>query len=291
MATVAIDAEVLATALGRHGDYRVLRRLKPPQPTVREPAYPIRYGCAIDVETTGLDAEACRIIELGIQRFSFDADGRLVTIEDPVAWLEDPGHRLDPVISTLTGLCDEDLSGRAIDDHAATVFLNSVDVIVCHNAGFDRPFIERRLPAVRGLPWACTMRDVDWRAHGFEGRSLSQLLWQCGAFHEAHRAVDDVGALIALLAHELGDGRTVLAELVEHAEQPGWLIEAIGAPFQKKDVLKARGYRWDARARHWWREVPDDQWVDEELWLVAEVYAGCGGPQVRSIDWTERYRG
>jgi DNA polymerase-3 subunit epsilon len=292
-ATVPVEAEVLAAALGRHQDYRVLRRLTTPTPAAARHAAraPVRTGCAIDVETTGLDPGACRIIELGLQRFEFDADGLIISIDEPCSWLEDPGEPLDPTIVALTGLTDADLAGRSIDDAAATALLASADVIVCHNAAFDRPFVERRLPAAVDLAWACSMREVDWRSHGFEGRSLGQLLWQCGAFHEAHRAADDVAALIALLRYRLGDGRTVLADLIERAERPGWIVDAVGAPFAAKDALKARGYRWNAKARHWSREVNDDQRADEMAWLGCHIYGDFGAPRLRPVDWRERHRG
>lgn len=43
------------------------------------------------------------------------------------------------------------------------------------------------------------MRDLDWRAHGFEGRTLSHLLARMGWFYDAQRAQTDVDALLHLL--------------------------------------------------------------------------------------------
>lgn len=34
------------------------------------------------------------------------------------SWLEDPGQALEPRIVQITGLCDEDLAGKQIDDEA-----------------------------------------------------------------------------------------------------------------------------------------------------------------------------
>ena len=47
------------------------------------------------------------------------------------------------------------------------------------------------------------------------GRSLGWLLSRIGLFHGAHRAADDVDAVIALLGHRLPSGRTALGEMVE----------------------------------------------------------------------------
>jgi DNA polymerase III subunit epsilon len=54
-------------------------------------------------------------------------------------WREDPGIPLDPKITKLTGLTSSDLAGQAIDEAAAVEILSSADIIVAHNAAFDRP--------------------------------------------------------------------------------------------------------------------------------------------------------
>ena len=108
-----------------------------------------------------------------------------------------------------------------------------------HNAGFDRPFIEKRL-GLSGLAWICSLNDLDWREWGFEGRSLAQLLWQCGWFYEAHRASTDVNALLHLLDHRLSPDQAVMKALLEGARCPTWVIEAVGAPFSARVALKAQ---------------------------------------------------
>nr|WP_240511599.1 exonuclease domain-containing protein [Novosphingobium panipatense] len=50
-----------------------------------------RVGVAVDVETTGLDHDSDRIIELAVQRFRFDTKGRIVEVGQPRVWREDPG--------------------------------------------------------------------------------------------------------------------------------------------------------------------------------------------------------
>jgi DNA polymerase III subunit epsilon len=251
-------------------------------------------AAALDVETTGTDPAQDRIIELAIRRFRFDADGVITEIGTVHRWLEDPGWSLDPEITRLTGLSDSDVVGQHIDDQVAVSVLNAADVIIAHNAAFDRRFVETRLFLARGLKWACSCREIDWPSRGFDGRGLGWLLCQCGWFHEGHRASDDVDALIALLRHRDADGRTALRELLDNAATPGWIVRAVGASFEVKDRLKARGYRWDAGRSVWFKEITQVDRLAEEFWLASNIYTPAArprayAPEFEPTDWTKRW--
>lgn len=172
-----------ARLLGAHPDYRVQRRIGPiTHFHAASPEASSRIGVAIDVETTGLDRETARIIELAIQRFRFDEHGRIIQVGMPRVWREDPGVPIDPKITSLTGLTDADVAEQQIDELTAVDILSSADLIVAHNAAFDRPFVDRRLPAIAGKPWACSMAELDWLGLGFEGRALAHLVSQSAGF-------------------------------------------------------------------------------------------------------------
>ena len=289
-----IPAPDALRAVNGDDDFRLLRRLD-----IREGETGVGgridtvIGVVVDVETTGIGDDDV-IIELALRRFRADPEGVIVKIDRPYSWLEDPGRNLPEDIVRLTGLTDAEVAGKVIDDDAAARLLHSADFVCAHNAAFDRGHVERRLPAAAGLNWACSCNDIDWRASGFDGRSLGWLLAQVGYFHGAHRAGDDVDAVIALLQHTLPGGRTALAEMLERARAPSWRFRAIGAAFELKDVLRLRGYRWDAIAKSWWREVLDAQRVEEEWWLAGHVYSfearpKALGPIIERITWRERY--
>lgn len=291
-----VPVEQLIGALEGDGAFRVLRRVAVEEGDVAgtDETLPTSVGAALDVETTGLAVEADRIIELSIRRFRFDTIGRITKLDRPYSWLEDPGRSLEPEIVRLTGLTDQQLAGSAIDEPQALGLLKSASLIVSHNAAFDRPFVDERLPAARGLAWACTCRGVDWPEYGFDGRALGWLLAQAGWFHTGHRAAADVDALITLLRHDLYNGCTGLGALLESARRPGWVVRAAGAHFDVKERLKARGYRWDAGACVWWREVGDEALEFERRWLDDFVYRpdlrpGAEEPEVEEVTWTTRY--
>ena len=286
----------LVERLERDGNHRVLRRLD-----VREGRTGVEYnggptsiGLVLDVETTGKDPSADLVIELAMRRFRFDKLGRILKIDRPWSWREDPGRALDDEIVKLTGISDADLVGQQIDEDAAGRLLASADYVIAHNASFDRKFVERRLPGSAGREWCCTFAEIDWGAAGFDGRSLGWLLAQAGIFFDAHRAGNDVDAVLALLRHDMPDGRTALAEMVDRAECPTVRVEAFGADFAVKDALRARGYRWNADLKVWWREVSADALMAEEFWLAREVYASehrprGHGPRLTEMTARERY--
>ncbi len=297
----AASPEAVASWLEAGGGFRVLRRLdvaglvRPPPAGGVGSAVTRVVGLA-DIETEGLEASS-RIVEIAVRRLRVDAEGEILEIGREYSFLEDPGRPLDPRVARLTGLSDADLAGRAIDERLAAALLRSCEPVVFHNAAFDAPRILDRLPAVAGTPFACSLREVDWRARGFGGAlTLGCLLCQSGAFApKSHRAGADVDATIGLLAHRDVGGRTALAELLETAARPTWRVSAYGAAFgEPKDALKARGYRWDPDARVWSREVSADRREAECAWLAEHVYdprwnPKCEGPHVEAVDWTTRH--
>lgn len=259
-----------------------------------DPDAALRIAVAVDVETTGLAVDD-KVIELAMRRFRYDEEGRIVEIGRAWSWREDPGVALPQDVIRLTGITDQDLVGRRIDEDMATSILAGADLVIAHNAGFDRPHVETRLAGLPGLRWACSCTEIDWTAAGFEGRSLGWLCAQAGFFFDAHRAEADVDAVITLLRHERTDGRTLMWELSDNAASDSHLIEAVGAAYGVKDALRLRGYRWNPRAQVWWREVLDQDLLAEEFWLAREVYGlGRGsrgpGPRITRRTAFERHR-
>ena len=115
----------------------------------------------------------------------------------------------------------------------------------------------------------------------FPSRSLACLLCAYGAFSpDRHRALADAEAGVWLLTQQLpGEDRTVFAALRETAAQPTVRIWATGAPFDAKDELKSRGYRWMPREtngipRSWWTDVPPTDLEAEFAWLPDSTPCG-----------------
>lgn len=286
-----LQGEELAKALEGHPGFRVLRALDQ-SGNVDELTLPQvgeQVGVVVDTETTGLDPSEDRLIEIATQRFLFTVTGKILQIERVRHWLEDPETPLPALIRRLTGLGDNDLRGKLFDSGAITTILGEAALVIAHNAAFDRPFLDARFPSLRYNAWACSLTQLDWPALGFDGRALGHLVMQSGRFFVGHRASNDVLALTSLLGVVAADGRTILSHLLECCMLDSFRMDAVGAPFEAKDVLKARGYRWNANRRFWSREVGIVDVAEETEWLDQRVYRGRGTPNVKRVTSRERF--
>jgi DNA polymerase III subunit epsilon len=290
----ADDLEAMAAALEASGAYRVLRRLQPGARASTPAETPTRQGLFVDVETTGLDPVRCEIIELAMTPFSYGLDGQIYDVGASFHQLRAPSHPIPPEVTAITGLTDEMVRGRRIDPAEVARFAAPAALVIAHNAAFDRRFLERFCDVFTTKPWACSMTQVNWAAEGFEGVKLAYLASGAGFFYDKHRAVHDCHAAVELLARPLPrSGAPALRQLLDQARRPVWRIWAENSPFDLKDALKARGYRWNGEGngapRAWYIDVADTAREAELAWLQAEIYHGEVELLVRRIDAHDRF--
>ena len=263
--------------LASTGRYRILQRLEPRQiATATRGEFPLR-GIVLDTETTGLNHRKDEIIEIGVVAFNFNECGMIGDITGIYGGLQQPSAPIPAEITKLTGITDEMVAGQIIDMAALRLLIDPADLIIAHNAGFDRPFCEAFSHVFSGKAWACSNAEINWSARGFEGTKLGYLIGQAGYFHEGHRAVDDCFALLEVLDQNAGsESPTPFAELYEASQRSRVRIFAENSPFDLKDHLKARGYRWsdgsDGRPKSWWIEVDEADLETELGYLRTEIY-------------------
>lgn len=97
--------------------------------------------CVVDTETTGLDINVDRVVEIGISRFSM-AEGFI----SRHCTLVDPGIEITAEASEVHGITNEDVKGKnpllALAPALTDLFERS-DIIVGYNIyGFDEPLLE-----------------------------------------------------------------------------------------------------------------------------------------------------
>jgi len=268
--------EAAAALLSGNPDFRVVRRLATTNDFRVQLDEPLASAIVVDTETTGTNRDADRIIELGLIRFEFgEKSGVISRVTDVYSGLEDPGRPIPPEATAIHGITDAMVAGQRIDDARVVKLLAGAKLVVAHNAAFDRPFLEARLPAFDALPWGCSYSQLPWDQEGLRGRKLEYLGWMYGFFFDGHRSETDCRALLELIRRPLPkSGRIAFSILLEAAATPALRLWATGSPFESKDVLRERGYRWDQDRRCWHRLVTKAEAKAESEWLKAEVYGG-----------------
>jgi DNA polymerase-3 subunit epsilon len=263
------------------GNYMVIRRLKPVEQYHEDNGAKKHIGLYIDTEATGLNPDTDKVIELAMVPFEYDAEGRIYRIHPAYNSLQDPGIPIPALITRITGITDQTVAGQAIDLEQVARLLSGASLVIAHNARFDRPFVEKLYPGFEVVPWACSIADVNWTEEGFEGVKLEYLGYKYGFFYEGHRATIDCLAGIEILSQKLPSGERVLKRLLDNAARTDVRIWADRAPFDKKDLLKQRGYRWspggEGVRKAWYKDLPEDQVDAEMLYLNQEVYPRAVG--------------
>jgi DNA polymerase-3 subunit epsilon len=271
------DLAAIAEMLSKSPDYRVLRKLTPRTEFAPIEGQPLKTGILLDVETTGLNTGRDEVIELAMIKFDYLTDDRIARITGVFSSFNEPSTPIPAEISELTGITDEMVLGHRIDADAVSAFASDAVIIVAHNANFDRKFAERYWPIFETKAWACSATEIEWRKYGFDGSRLAYLLVGVGLFHQAHRAIDDCRALVEILSTDLSKlNRSAFALLLERARRKTIRIWAEQSPFELKDMLKKRGYRWsdgtDGRPRSWYIDVDASDRDSEIEFLRKSIY-------------------
>jgi DNA polymerase-3 subunit epsilon len=273
-------SEILNSDAERHtDDFKVLRRLAIPEQINQVESPIVKIGLVVDVESTGLSLEDDEVVQLGMLPFSYDAvSGKILSVHKSQAFvnLREASVPMSKEASLITGITDENLTGKKIDQAEVERIVAGADVIIAHNAAFDRPMVEKVWQCFEAKPWACTLSDVDWLSEGFAAGKLDYLGMQFGWFYDGHDALTDCEACLALLTRSLPKtGQLVMNVLRASAQQQKHLIRAIGADFEKKEQLKRRRYHWrgqDAQFGKFWWTITGDL-AGESAWLQDEIYS------------------
>jgi DNA polymerase-3 subunit epsilon len=260
-----------ADLLNQSGEFQVLTKVNPTQVFNTPTPENCHLVCVIDTETTGLDTGICEVIEIGYQIIEFDSLGNFYRVISSQNFLNEPQGEISAEVTRVTGITLADVKGHSIPWEQVAEEISQVQLLVAHNAAFDRPVLERYNPVFVDKIWGCSVAQIDWQtlAH-VSSRSQEFLCWKVGQFfYGAHRALDDVQALCQLLTLPISEEKkpafSYLLQAIRHSKS---LIKATGAPFAVKDALRSHGYRWNPEERVWQQVIDDANLQDEQAWLI-----------------------
>ena len=250
----------------------------------------------LDLETTGLDKIEDKIIEIAIKCIEINKeDGTEITVIDSYESLQDPGFPIPENATKINGITDTIVKGKNIDwDYVKNIF-EKCQLIVAHNAQFDRSFMDTVLPLSQQKIWACSINDIDWDKKGFSSYKQEMLCIWHGFYYDSHRAMSDIDALIHLLTHTSYIDDKPIIELIQNAKKPVCKIEALFAKFEYKNLLKKRNYKWynsgnKKEGSFWYKIINHDNMESERDWLTNNIYNGQFQGRFIEITIIDKYK-
>jgi predicted DnaQ family exonuclease/DinG family helicase len=208
-----------------------------------------RILVAVDLETTGYEAETEEIIEIGAIRLTVSPDGS-VTLGERFLTFANPGRPLTPPILRLTGIRDEDLRNAPSSQEAVALFVRFAfheggPCFVGHNIGFDVSFLERA-----GMPTGSETLDTAELASILLPSASSYALQRLAADaaivpDAAHRALDDAITSVLVLAHLARIARELPADVLGEVAALSELIGPSTAEFFRDAAGIATRNAWN----------------------------------------------
>lgn len=226
----------------------------------------------IDFETTGLDTDKDRIIEVGAVLWCTRRDAPLSMLS---CYMHAPDYpRLTDEIQSLTGILPDDLEQlhrppRHVFDELHRLVQPATAIVAHNGTKFDRPLFAAELVRqgrdfnLWDRPWLDTSVDVPYPER-VSTRKLTHLAAEHAFVNPfPHRALFDVLTMLTVLS------RYDFAEVCKLSLEPS--VELVARTQKPWDdggasttLAKARGYRWDG-ARKQWTKIVKKCHVEREL--------------------------
>ena len=210
-------------------------------------------GVILDTETTSLINP--EIISYTALRFSFTDNLEISNILNLSTFYNEPSTLITDEITSLTGITNDMVRGKVLTEKDLQESLQGAEVVIAHNAFFDRNTIENRYNIPSYL-WACSASDIPWKSqeYNFMGSTnLEYLAYKHGFYFNPHSSEEDCKALLYLLSmNESKHFQTLMINAME----PRVRISCKGSPYDMKDNIKGYGFRWNGDCKEWWIETP-----------------------------------
>ncbi|MBB3952615.1 hypothetical protein [Aureimonas jatrophae] len=255
------------------GLYRVLRRV--------ERAHPVPTAAGRLVLIVQGDASSPR-------RGCRDGGAALLATHD--------GLRLTDVVATFADdpqgslpfdACDDGgttTGHRPLDGGALDAFGDRIDLVVSHDAEGAKPSFVHGHPALAGLAWTSSRRDVPW-SHYDTGDGIENLLLRLRLFGPMRSPADACAALFSILSSTAWPStlRSPLGMLLDAARNQIVELVATGPTFSLRDGLKSRGWRWNPADKTWSVRLPEGSAAFETAWVLERLHPLGGSVRMHRI--------
>jgi DNA polymerase III subunit epsilon len=227
----------------------------------------MRKALILDTETTGFSHSTDQIVEVAFILYDLKYAAPISAFS---SLLYGKSNAAEHVNAIDPELLEEAMSFKFIG-HVFTELIDMCDVLVAHNAQFDRGFLEAdKLLGIGKVdkPWVCTQRQIQWPKQSDKKTLYSIALAHGVPLISAHRAMTDCDILARLFTrvHELG---VDLQKLFDNAVKPKIIVQALVSYDDRKLADKA-GFNWEGKADGWRKEM-DSQELEEAAELPFKI--------------------
>ncbi|KGG15092.1 MULTISPECIES: 3'-5' exonuclease [unclassified Prochlorococcus] len=199
----------------------------------------------LDTETSGLDPSKDQCIEVGAILFHVESRCVLSQVSFLMPVMDNSAEAINKIPPAITQLNQSWEKGLE--------YFNSLvdrsDVILAHNASFDRQWFGNGLLPKLSKQWICSMEDIPWPSELLlKGRPSVKdlaLAYEVPVW-SAHRALTDCIYLVEVL-RRCSDLETLLI----HGLEPRKLMKA-EVSYDERQLAKNAGFRWNEPVRGAW---------------------------------------
>src|SRR6056300_371698 len=145
--------EIISTDVDK-SDWKLIRKLHLPKKYNDPSSGEIKKGIVIDVEATGLSIGHDDVIQLALLPFEYEIpSGKILSIkkEESFNGLREPRIPITKEASLITGITNEMVKNKNINHEDIEKVVNNVDLIIAHNASYDRQMLEQHWECFKNI--------------------------------------------------------------------------------------------------------------------------------------------
>lgn len=203
-----------------------------------------------DTETTGLDENECKLIEIAACTYDTETQMILESYQSLLYAEENAAQEVNNIPPEALKKMPQGHLEDAKDTLLALA--ENADYVMAHNAEFDRKFYEANGVTFE-VPWVCSKKDLNYPGD-HKSMRLGHLCYDFDIpVLKAHSALHDCYILIELLK-KLPD----LEEQLNVSQEPKTTYMA-KVSFQEKDKAKKAGFSWDKSKKMWLKDLRDSE--------------------------------